>query len=112
MADIGIFSSYAEQCSYVGIEMMMHGLPIVASDSYGVRNMFNDRENALVAKRNSYKNNRIFEKNLFDSLSQLIESKTLREQLALGGRKTYEEKYNIDTMRENYKRLLELIDTR
>lgn len=32
IADVGIISSYYEQCSYTAIEMMMSGLPIVASD--------------------------------------------------------------------------------
>lgn len=49
MADIGVIPSYTEQCSYVGIEMMMHGLPIVTSDGFGLRDMFKDRGNAIVA---------------------------------------------------------------
>ena len=47
MADIGIVPSYYEQCSYTGIEMQMFGLPIVASNSFGVRCMFKDT-NAIV----------------------------------------------------------------
>ncbi len=49
MADIGIVSSYYEQCSYTGIEMQMFGLPIVASNSFGVRCMFNET-NAMIYK--------------------------------------------------------------
>ena len=49
-ADIGIVSSYYEQCSYTGIEMMMFGLPIVASDGFGVKNMFVADINAKIAK--------------------------------------------------------------
>ena len=37
IADIGVISSYYEQCSYTTIEMMMYGLPIVASDGIGIR---------------------------------------------------------------------------
>lgn len=48
MADIGVIPSYTEQCSYVGIEMMMHGLPIVTSDGFGLRDMFKDQGNAIV----------------------------------------------------------------
>ena len=36
--------SYGEQCSYVVIEMMMHGLPIVATKSEGLNDMIRDTE--------------------------------------------------------------------
>lgn len=49
VADIGVIPSYYEQCPYVGTEMMMHGLPIIASDGFGLRNMFQDGVNALIA---------------------------------------------------------------
>lgn len=42
MADVGILPSYTEQCSYAGLEMMAYGLPVVASDGFGVRCMFRD----------------------------------------------------------------------
>ena len=40
IADIGVLPSFHEQCSYVAIEMMMYGIPLVASkmcirDRYG-----------------------------------------------------------------------------
>lgn len=63
-ADIGIFPSLGEQCSYVGIEMMMHGLPIIASDGYGVKNMFRDGWNARIAPIEAGKNLSKFKKNL------------------------------------------------
>lgn len=37
IADLGVLPSFCEQCSYTGIEMMMNGLPIVASDGFGVK---------------------------------------------------------------------------
>ena len=39
IADIGGMPSFLEQCSYVAIEMMMHGLPIVGTDSTGLSEM-------------------------------------------------------------------------
>lgn len=38
-ADLGIIPSYSEQCSYVAIEMMMHGLPFVGTDCDGLKEM-------------------------------------------------------------------------
>ena len=49
MADIGVIPSFYEQCTYTGIEMMMHGLPIVISDGFGLRSMFVENQTALFA---------------------------------------------------------------
>lgn len=107
IANIGLFPSFSEECSYVGIEMMMHSLPVVASDSYGVRCMFHDGKNSLVAKRESFKSNKAFENNLFENICRMIESKELRDRIAVGSRRTYEQNYGIDIMQRNYKRLLD-----
>lgn len=39
IADIGIMPSFHEQCSYVAIEMQMFGIPLITSDSTGLREM-------------------------------------------------------------------------
>lgn len=44
MADVGVLLSYNEQCSYVAIEMMMQGLPMVICDHSGLSDML-DQEN-------------------------------------------------------------------
>lgn len=40
MADVGIMLSLHEQCSYVAIEMMMFGLPVISTDTTGLDEMF------------------------------------------------------------------------
>lgn len=40
ITQLGLFPSYHEQCSYVGIEFLMHGIPVIATSAYGVRDMF------------------------------------------------------------------------
>lgn len=42
IADVGVMPSFHEQCSYVGIEMMMHGLPLIGTDSTGLGEMIAD----------------------------------------------------------------------
>lgn len=42
IADIGLILSYHEQCSFVGIEMMMHGLPAIVSSAPGLNEMFTE----------------------------------------------------------------------
>lgn len=49
-SDVGLMPSYGEECSFVGIEMMMHGLPIVASDAPGMKEMVVDGNNGVVFK--------------------------------------------------------------
>ena len=58
IADIGIFPSYVEQCSYVGLEMLSYCFPIIASDGFGVRCMFNDKNAYIVpiGDRRNWKN--------------------------------------------------------
>ena len=50
LADVGLVPSYCEQCGYVGIEMLANGIPIVASDGFGVKCMFKHGYNDIVAK--------------------------------------------------------------
>ena len=71
VADIGILPSYTEQCSYVGLEMMTYKLPIVASDGFGIRCMFNHKnaEIAAIGKRDSIDQ---FRKGLIDSTLKLL----------------------------------------
>lgn len=47
ITQLGLFPSYHEQCSYVGIEFLMHGIPVIATSAYGVRDMFHP-DNAFI----------------------------------------------------------------
>ena len=67
IADVGILPSFAEQCSYVAIEMMMHGLPIVGTDSTGLSEMIIDGENGYKVNLNENENDVFLE-----SLSKAI----------------------------------------
>ena len=42
IADVGGMPSFHEQCSYVGIEMLMHGLPVIGTDTTGLKEMVED----------------------------------------------------------------------
>jgi len=107
IADIGIISSYYEQCSYTAIEMMMYGLPIVASDGLGIRNMFVDGFNARVANIQDKKNSKQYQINLAESIINLLKSPDLCESLGKGAQKTYTTNYTIKKMKSKYKKLIE-----
>lgn len=105
IADIGLFVSYFEECSYVGIEMMMHSLPIVASDGNNIRNMFFDKKNALIAKIGNQKKTKEFEQEIERAIFSLLSSPDLCSSISKGARKMYEDVYCIDAMKANYRNL-------
>lgn len=108
VADIGVISTYYEQCSYSCIEMMMHGLPIVASNGYGIDCMFSD-ENAIIASIGNRNNNDEFSENLANAMIGLLGNKEIRDQMGYKSKQTYEQKYNIYQMQLAYQSLINKI---
>lgn len=102
VADIGVMPSLHEQCSYVAIEMMMHGLPIIAGASTGLQEMVEDRVTGLHVPIIAYPDrmeidtDRFAEKMLF-----LLQNHAERKQMGLHARERYERLYTSDVMREN-----------
>lgn len=106
IADIGIISSYYEQCSYTGIEMMMFGLPIIASDGYGIKNMFENGKNSIIAKIGRRENDKEFVLNLSNAIIELLHSEKLCIKLSMGAKETFENKYISHHMKEKYMDLI------
>lgn len=105
IADLGILPSYSEQCSYAGIEMMMYGLPVVASDGFGVTDMFCRGVNAEIAEIGNRTYPEIFENNLAGKIIYLLEHPYIARSLGLASRKKYEAEYTSHRMRQRYKEL-------
>lgn len=110
IADVGVIPSYTEQCGYVGIEMMMYRLPIVASDGFGMRNMFQDGMNALVASVGDYKSSQLYVSNLAETVIRLLASETLANELRINAGNIYTKRYTILCMKKRYKELIESLD--
>jgi len=108
IADIGIISSYYEQCSYSAMEMLMYGIPVVASDGFGVRCMFLDKVNSIVAPILNHDNDTRFVNNLSKAILNLLDSEKLRVKLGKEGRHIYKSRYEVKVMKYNY---LQLINT-
>ena len=107
VADIGVIPSYTEQCSYVGLEMLSYGLPVVSSDGYGVRNMFKEGYNGLVAHISDRKNSRDFVGNLAKKMEEVINSKEIRIGIGEMNKKVFEKMYSLRVMKEKYLHLFE-----
>ena len=84
----------------------MYRLPVVASNGFGVRNMFQDGVNAKIAETGNRKK-KAFENNLTTAILELLSSETLYKQLSNGSRQTYESCYTSRKMKECYNELLE-----
>lgn len=107
IADIGVVPSYYEQCSYVGIEMLMYGVPIVASDGFGINNMFEDGVNASVAAIDNREEVKSYADNLLTAFTKLIDDRDYCAKLALGALKTYNDKYSFVKMQNVYTALID-----
>lgn len=96
LADAGIMLSFHEQCSYVAIEMMMFGLPVVSTDSTGLDEMFPD---SLLKLRVHYE-----DKNAFLSVDEckekILQAFQCPESVRQTNRKLYLEKYTLEKMTE------------
>lgn len=107
IAEIGLLPSYSEECSYVAIEMMMHGLPIVSSDGRGLNGMFRDGINARIAHIDNPEKEEGFRKNLTEAISELLSSETLRTTMGKEARKCFKTMYEIRHMQKQYETFFE-----
>lgn len=105
IAYIAVFSSYYEESSYVCIEMLIHGLLIVASDGYAVRNMFHN-DNAIIAHIGDYRKSNNFVTELVSAMLSLLKSDELLEVKHLQALNTYKTSFNLRYMQKKYAKLL------
>lgn len=107
VADVGILPSYHEQSSFVAIEMMQHGLPLIATNSFGLREMV-QKCSVFVAKEDN--GNMIDIHSLYHSMEILYKNRGLRERLRVEARKNFMKNYTLDIMMFNYIRFVESIE--
>ena len=108
MADVGIIPSYTEQFCYVGIEMMNHRLPIVASDGLGVKCMFQDDINACIARIGNIQKESEFERNLLNATLKML-SASDTQRYASNSYQILKKRYAYNLMSENYRRFFKTL---
>ena len=107
MADIGVMPSLHEQCSYTAIEMMMFGIPLIASTTTGLKEMIRENVNGLLfemrdeADEGATRQLQILMKELLTDPQRLA-------GLQQGARSVYEEVYSLEKMADAYARLIGL----
>lgn len=104
IADIGIIPSLWEQCSYVAIEMMAHGLPVLYSGVPGLRELFTDGVDGKLLpfyRDQSKYQLRVDSKDIAHALSELIENPKIMAKLGKQARKTWEQQLTGEVMGRN-----------
>lgn len=92
-AYIGIHPSLNEQCSYTVIEMMMHGLPVIGTDSTGLNEMLPNISYCKVHidERRLHEGFRV--NDLACKVKALLQNENLRNIIAQKVKQTYQKKY-------------------
>jgi glycosyltransferase len=106
VADIGVMPSLHEQCSYVAIEMMMHGIPLIASTSTGLCEMVEEGVTGLHVPVEEYPDRvEIRSELLAEKMQYLLQHPQERKRLGKNARRRYETVYSLEIMKENMLRL-------
>ena len=105
-ADIGVIPSLEEQCSYVALEMLHCGLPVVASNLGGLKEIFIHNDNALLAdtvvdKTNMYGIAPEVEQ-LESHMFKLLTDEPLRTRFSENAQKRANSMFTSETMIHNY----------
>lgn len=109
-SDIGVMASYSEQCSYAALEMMNNGLMIVASDGHGVRDVFTDGENAMVAHIGDVFDVDTYAQSLAEAIDRALKaSPAQKRRHAAANRHLLETRFSTDNMAKAYAEMLRSI---
>lgn len=101
--DILCLPSWVEGFGLVLIEAMASGVPVIACDAGGVRDVVVDESNGLVV-RDAQKPARAFAQ----AIQRVRDDATLRETLIAGGLATVNEKFTWDIVKAKYERIFAL----
>lgn len=101
IADIGIMPSFHEQCSYVAIEMMMHGLPIIGTSSY-LGEMIKNNITGLHVPVTEYNDRTEIDSSLLaEKILYLLGHPTEAKKMGDNGRKRYLDHFSFNVFRAN-----------
>ena len=101
IANIGIMPSFHEQCSYVAIEMMMHGLPIIGTSSCLGEMIENNITGLHIPVIENNDRTEIDSYLLAEKILYLLEHPTEARQMGDNGRKRYLDRYSSNVFRAN-----------
>jgi glycosyltransferase involved in cell wall biosynthesis len=101
-ATLFVLPSYHEGFPTVLLEAMSCGLPIVATDVRGIRDILSSGINSIMVPPRA-------PENLAEAILTIIEDEKLMKTIGENARKTIEEKYTWDTVSKDILRFYELV---
>lgn len=106
VADVGVLPSFTEQCSYVAIEMMMFGLPIVGTNSTGLSEMIEDGITGYKVQLKETEDDVLLpEEDLAEKIISLSEDPDI-QRIKDNSRRRFMEKYTLEGMKKKFQRLI------
>lgn len=99
-SDIGLIGSIQEQCSYVAIEMMMAGLPVITTDVDGLDELFINGYNGIKipVTFNAKHGLQVDVIKMSEAIFQLGRNAKLRKQMGRNARKQYLKRHSLKQM--------------
>lgn len=102
IADIGVIPSEFEQCSYVALEMMKHGLPIIASAVPGMGELFEHQRNALLIsikkRQDGHLGPELNDDSLYEKMELLLNDKALAGKIAKNAKEDWKLNFTAERM--------------
>ena len=106
IADIGIVTSLHEEFGLVAIEMMMHALPVIVSDTGGLSEIIEDRVSGLKVPVKTQRGKRYINTTVLSKkIMFLLENPEKAKKLGQNARKRFLEKYELSVFKEKMIRL-------
>ena len=94
MADVGVVTSLHEEFGFVAVEMMMHALPLIVTDTTGLSELVVDRVNGLKVSLRKVKGKPVVNTCLLsERIGYLLKNPFLARKLGANARKYFLEKY-------------------
>lgn len=101
IADIGIIASMYEAFGLVAVEMMMHQLPVIASEAGGLSEIIEDNVSGLKVPIISENEERKVDVNILtEKIKLLLDDAVFREKIAVNGRNKFLQQYELSLFRE------------
>lgn len=102
IADIGILPSMHEQCSYTAIEMMMFGIPLIASTTTGLKEMIREDKSDYLFDMQSEEDEEAQKTLIYLMANLLLESPNKRKESV---QMNFKKNYTIKIMSNKYRQL-------
>ncbi|MDN5203141.1 glycosyltransferase [Fulvivirgaceae bacterium BMA10] len=93
--DIGVLATYTEGVSNAIMEYMVMGLPVVATDGGGTKEILLDQKTGYLVERSNISD-------LADKIESLLSNEQLAHEMGKAGKERIRQEFNLEKMTESY----------